>query len=83
MLYFPQAHKETLKMPRSYIANVLHTVIGQNFIEWTDKIIRERNQKVQDTNSMAINMDAEIAEVFKHSNHVSSRLYALEGILLF
>ena len=67
----PEVEKETLKMPRSYICNVIYTIIGDEFQKWADKRIDERNEKVVKEKDMAINMDPQIAAIFKASTSVS------------
>ena len=44
-------------MPRSYIANVIHTVIGDAFVKWTNLRISARNSKVIKEKDLTINMD--------------------------
>ena len=41
MMYLPEAYKEIEKLPRSYVANVAYTVIGDDFKKWVDDIIEE------------------------------------------
>jgi len=46
MLALPITMKEILKMPRAYIANVIYTITGDPFKNWSDAQIAKRNQKV-------------------------------------
>ena len=42
--YLPMTSKEILKMPRAYIGNILYTVLGQQFDDWVQLKIKERNE---------------------------------------
>ena len=69
----PDLEKETLKFPRQYIANVVHTRVGAGFSKWVDDQVKARHAKVVDTKNMAIELDPEIAEIFRNSTAVSSK----------
>ena len=43
MRALPEDKKEILKISRSYIANVVYTIIGDEFQEWANEKIAERN----------------------------------------
>ena len=68
-------------MPRNYIANVIHTVVGDPFLQWTNVRIHERNSKVVKEKDLNINMDPEIAQIFRQSNAVSGKLSARGGFV--
>ena len=40
---FPERRKETLKMPRWYIVNIISTQVEDPFYDWVDRRIKERN----------------------------------------
>ena len=42
----PSVNKEVLKLPRAYIANVIHTLVGEPFVKWVNKRVNDRNMKV-------------------------------------
>ena len=73
MNYLPIAFKEILKLPRSYIANVAHSVIGLDFKNWVNTVVNNRNARMTDDRDMAIRMDPEIARIFKNSTSVSCK----------
>ena len=60
----PLEPREVEKLPRSYLANVIYTIIGDRFRIWVDEKISERNQKIMQTQNLAINMDPEIYAAF-------------------
>jgi hypothetical protein len=53
--------KETLKFERAYIVNVIHTLIGDNFRQWVDDRVNERNMKVAIEGDQIIDLDPTIA----------------------
>ena len=64
--------KETLKFERSYICNVIHTLLGEEFQKWVDDRVQERNMKVAVEGNQIIDMDPAIADVFLGSTAVST-----------
>jgi len=73
MKALPEVEKEILKLPRAYIANVIHTLVGDPFQAWADARINERNEKVVSDRDMTIEMDTEVAAIFRASNAVSGK----------
>ena len=67
----PENKKETLKLPRAYISNIIYTMVGQPFQDWANERIEEWNEKVIEDRNMEIEMDAEIADIFRASTAVS------------
>ena len=53
----PTGEKEIEKLPRQYIANVIHTIVGQPFREWMDAKLVERNQELTEKKDMIIELD--------------------------
>ena len=64
--------KETLKFERSYICNVIHTLLGDVFQKWVDDRVQERNMKVAVEGNQIIDMDPTVAEIFMSSTAVST-----------
>ena len=54
MRVLPEAKKEILKMPRAYLANAIHTILGDDFKVWSDQRIAARNIKVTKDRDMTI-----------------------------
>ena len=73
MRCLPETEKEIDKLPRAYLGNVIYTRVGDQFKEWMDERIRIRNQKLADDQNMMINMDPDIARIFRASNSVSGK----------
>ena len=60
-------------MPRSYLANVVYTIVGDAFQDWANAKIDARNAKVVQDKEMGIQMDPEIAALFRASSSVSGK----------
>jgi len=73
----PEDRKELLKLPRSYIANVIYTEAGEPFQDWANKIINDRNKKIVQSKDLTINMDPTLAAIFKASSAVSGKWHQL------
>ena len=65
--------REILKMPRSYVCNVIYTRIGPTFQAWVDGRCQERNEKLAIEKDLAIQLDPHIAEAFRASTNVSRK----------
>jgi len=69
----PAAEGEILKLPRQYIANLIYTVVGDAFADWVEDRITQRNYKIATERDLMIEMDAEIAAIFRSSTAVSGK----------
>ena len=67
----PSVRAEVEKLPRQYIANVIYTIAGEPFKEWCQEQIEARNRLRTQEHDMIIDMDPEIAKIFKASTSVS------------
>ena len=72
MRVFPESRKETMKMPRQYIANCIHSIIGKPFSDWVNEKVNERHKKVLDDREMGIEMDQELYAIFMANKAVST-----------
>ena len=57
---------------------MVYTIIGDDFQEWTEERINERNERVVEDKDMSINMDPAIAAIFKASSAVSGKCYTFK-----
>ena len=73
MRALPVVMKEIRKLPRNYIANILYTIVGDKFNEWVQQKVQVRNAKVAEDRDMNVDLDPEIAEIFKNSTAVSGK----------
>ena len=46
MRYLPSVKKEIFRMPKSYVANVIYSVIGEPFRTWVNSRIEQRNHNI-------------------------------------
>ena len=72
MTALPDNRKEILKFNRQYLVNVVYTILGEPFAAWTRERIEARNEKVTTEKELAIDMDNEIAEVFRSVSNTAS-----------
>ena len=49
--------KEIQKLSRGYLANVIYTIMGQNFQNWVNAQVNLRNQRVAQEGNNMITMD--------------------------
>ena len=73
MRALPSERKEILKLPRSYIGNVIRSIIGQEFEDWVREKVNARNRRVQDEREVSILMDPAIEQIFRASTSTSGR----------
>lgn len=59
-------------MGRQYLINVLYTRLGEKFKKFVDKRVDARHQEVKEEGNKFIELDAEMAELFKASKAVST-----------
>ena len=58
-------------MPRAYVGNVIYTLVGQPFKEWVMERCQQRNERLAQDHSTAIQLDPRIAAAFAASTFVS------------
>ena len=75
--YYPQDHKEILRLPKQWISNVAATVIGDPFRDWVHEMIKNRNHSMAVTKNLFVEMDPDIYQAFANSNAVSSKYLLL------
>lgn len=64
MKYFPALESETMKFPRSYIADMIYTLAEKEFKAWVDERVVARNKKIGENNNALVGMDQEFYEVY-------------------
>ena len=69
----PEVEKETLKMPRQYIANVINTIVGEPFAKWVTSKVNQRHAQIAEERDMHIEMDPQVAAVYQKSQAVSGK----------
>ena len=83
MQALPSEKREIKKISRDYLSIVIYTIIGQPFATWVDHRIAARNAKVTEEKDLAVELDPEIAAIFRASNAVSGKLTERMLLLTF
>jgi hypothetical protein len=72
--YLPD-ERDIPKLPRQFVINVTHTVMGPPFKAWVDSKIKERNESIAEKQGLLIELDSEIYKAFQASHNISSKCY--------
>ena len=73
MSYLPD-QRDLHRLPRQFLVNVLHTVIGEPIRLMIKEAIKNRNDLVAENRNLIIELDPEIANAFSQSINISSKL---------
>ena len=79
----PAEQAEIESLHRGYVANVIYTIVGDNFQDWIDKKLKERTKKLMSERDMNISMDPEIYKIFKASTSISVSILLGSMLTLF
>ena len=71
--YLPEPDLELPKVPKQWFANVCATLLKEKFSKWVKHRSDNRHEYVAEKGDLNIEMDPEIAEIYKNSNAVSSK----------
>ena len=72
-VYLPDPELELPKVPKEWFGNVCASVLEGKFASWVKQQIDQRHKKVASNGDLMIEMDQEMAEVFKNSTAISSK----------
>ncbi|MCS5594173.1 MAG: hypothetical protein NZ730_06480 [Porticoccaceae bacterium] len=72
MLALPAVESEIKNLPRDYLGNVVITILGDEFQQWVDDRVLERNTKRKEEGEMNIELDPEVEAAFRASTSVGS-----------
>ena len=70
----PEKQSEIENLHRGYIANIIYTLVGENFKLWAEKQMKERTKRLAQDRDLNIKMDPEIYKIFKTSTSISGKL---------
>jgi hypothetical protein len=70
--YLPE-ERDIPKLPRQWIVNLGYSVIGNEFEEWVNLLVKERNKRLIEEKNLTIKLDPEIAKAFHAATAVSSQ----------
>ena len=71
--YLPELSTELPKVPKQWLADVCATILEEKFNNWVKEQCNLRHMGVVDKKNLNIQMDSEVAEVYKKSIAVSSK----------
>ncbi len=60
-------------MPRQWIVNLGYSVIGNEFEEWMNLLVKERKKRNIEERNLTFKLDLEIAKAFHRATAVSSK----------
>ena len=69
----PVVESEIEMLHRQYIANLIYTLVGEPFQDWVDVVLKKRSKRLADERNLNINLDPEIARIFKASTTISCK----------
>ena len=61
------------KIPKQWIVNICTAVLGEDFKEWVQDQVEDRNALMAEKRELMIAMDPQMAAKFAASSHVSSK----------
>ena len=70
-------------MPKQWLADVCATILEEKFNNWVKEQCHLRHMGVVDKKNLNIQMDPEVAEVYKKSIAVSSKLKSHTNIMTY
>ena len=71
--YFPE-DRDMPRLPREWILNMCHSLLKDDFQNFIDNKVEDRNEALKSTKGLTMNMAPEIYEIYKNSSSVSSKL---------
>ena len=72
MARLPEKDEETKKFCKSYICNIVYTLVGDQFKLWVMGEIERRNTTIAEKQNLLVHMDPQIAKAFYKSTSVST-----------
>ena len=65
--YFPDKKDERMRLPRSFIINVMYSRVGVKIKDWVKTVIEERNKRLISKQDIGLQLDDEIRAAFLSS----------------
>ena len=63
--------REIRKMPRTYVCNVIYTLVGTTFKDWVFRSCKDRNDRLKKAQDTTIVLDPRIAAAYEASTFIS------------
>ena len=70
--YLPE-ERDIHRLPRSFIVNIINTIVKDPFRSWVSDRIKERNEDIAVKRKLNIELDPAIAAAFRNSVNISSK----------
>ena len=70
--YLPE-ERDLHRLPRSFIINLMYTILGEPIKNYVKYIVEKRNSAVIDKQNMGLELDDEIQRAFERSTYVSCK----------
>ena len=70
--YLPE-ESEFERLPRYYVCNILHSVIGDAFKKFVGDKIKERNTNIVKKLDLAVNIQPEILKAIRKTDYISGK----------
>ena len=61
------------RIGRTWLCNMLNTVIGARFNMWVSECVKQRNEKIAADRNLDLELDPHVAKLFQNSTSVSSK----------
>ena len=71
--YLPTEKQDLARVTRGWLCNMIFTLVGDKFSDFVDETVAKRNEKVSQKQNLMLELDPDIAQVFKQSNQISSK----------
>ena len=70
--YLPD-DKDIHRLPRQWLANVIYTLVGDDFGAWVTQHVKSRNDHIAEKQDLILELDPVIAAAFGNSLNISSK----------
>ena len=71
-VYLPE-ERDQKKLNRQNVIDIINTIVKTPFKNWVDERIKERNEKIKESQNLNLELNTDIALAFKRSMNVSSK----------
>lgn len=65
--------RDIVNVPREYLIYVIYSVVGDQFGQWIDEFVLQRNEQIKLKNDQYIQLDPKIVKIFAQATHSSRK----------
>ena len=73
IMQFLPDERDIVNVPREYLIYVIYSVDGDQFGQWVDEIVLQRNKQIKLKNDQYIQLDPKIVKIFAQATHSSRK----------